>query len=234
MSRARRMGWWIAVPVGIALGLLLAMALDRAAAPAAAAGGEGYAFTVSQLKTNQRIAQQGIRRANRANARLDALDAPATGGGAGGAAGPPGPAGPAGPGAVRISYSAAAGTPAQTALAVDGLTIRTACTVGAAGETQLEITGELTAPATFVGTASIDGGTDPANPASQSAGNFQNALPAGTSPLGTVPAADGTYLRIVANALVALPTRTISVQVAEVADGTADRCSFTGVAVAAG
>jgi hypothetical protein len=220
------MGWWIAVPVGIALGLLLAMALDRAAAPAAAAGEGGYALTVSQLKTNQVIAQQGVRRANRANARLDALGTAARG--------PAGPAGPAGPGASRIAYSAPAGSPAQTALSVDGLTVRTACTTGAGGETQLEITGELAAPADFVGTAGIDGGTDPANPAQQQSGNFQNSLPAGTSPLGTVPAADGTYLRIVANAIVVMPSRTISIQVAEFADGINDRCSFNGVAVPAG
>jgi hypothetical protein len=30
------MGWWLAVPVGIALGLALAVGLDRAAAPASA------------------------------------------------------------------------------------------------------------------------------------------------------------------------------------------------------
>jgi hypothetical protein len=36
MERVRRMGWWIAVPVGVALGLLLALGLGQAASPASA------------------------------------------------------------------------------------------------------------------------------------------------------------------------------------------------------
>ncbi|HEX2502342.1 MAG TPA: hypothetical protein VHK00_00235, partial [Miltoncostaeaceae bacterium] len=73
MERARRMGWWIAVPVGVALGLLLALGLDRAASPASAQGGSGFTLSVEQMRINQRIAQQGVKRANTANARLDAL-----------------------------------------------------------------------------------------------------------------------------------------------------------------
>ena len=82
-----------------------------------------------------------------------------------------------------------------------------------------------------MGSAIVDGGTDPNNPAATNVSNFQNDLPAGVAPLGTVPAADGEYLRVMANALVLMPARTASIRIAELADGIADRCSFTGVAV---
>ena len=226
MERARRMRWWIAVPVGLALGLALAVGLDRAAAPAS--GAAEIAVSAEQLRINQRIAQQGVRRSNRANARLDALRTAATG-----PAGPQGPAGPAGPGATRIAFSAAVGTPPQVVLALDGFTIRAACEAGPSGETALVITGELAAPSTLVGSAIVAGGTDPNNPAATNVSNFQNDLPAGVTPLGTVPAADGEFLRVMANALVLMPARTASIQLAEVADGIADRCSFNGVAVPA-
>ena len=64
MERKRRMRWWTAVPVGLALGL------DRAAAPAGAQSPPGITVSAQQLHINQRISQQGVRRANRANARL--------------------------------------------------------------------------------------------------------------------------------------------------------------------
>jgi hypothetical protein len=224
MPRARRMGWWIAVPVGIALGLLLALGIDRAASPAAGAGGSEIALTVEQLRINQRIAQQGVKRANRANSRLDAL-AP------GSAAGP---AGPAGPGAARISFAGPVGTPARNVLALDGIVLRAACEAGPGGGASLVITGELAAPITLAGTASVDGGADPANPASTSLSNFQNSLAAGAATLGTVPADDGLYLRVVVNVLLIAPTRTVSVDLVEMADGINDRCSFDGVAVPSG
>ena len=226
MERTRRMRWWIAVPVGLALGLALALGLDRAAAPAGAQGPPAITVSVQQLHINQRISQQGVRRANRANARLDALRAAATG-----PAGPQGPTGPAGPGAARIAFSAPVGTPPQVVLTLEGLTIRAACELGASGETNLVITGELAAPSTLVGSAIVDGGTDPNNPAATNVSNFQNDLPAGVAPLGTVPAVDGEYLRVMANALVLMPAHTASIRIAELADGIADRCSFTGVAV---
>jgi hypothetical protein len=219
------MAWWIAVPVGLALGLALVLLLERGAAPANAQGG-GIELSAQQLLINQRIAQQGVKRANRANGRLDALKTTATG-----PAGPRGPAGPAGPGATRISWSAPVGTPPQVALTLDGITVRVACEAGPAGEASLAITGDLAAPSSFVGSVTIDGGTDPANPTTTDVSNFQQDLPAGTSPLGTVPAADGTYLRVLANALVLGPSSTASIRVAEMADGIADRCSFTGLAV---
>jgi hypothetical protein len=226
MERARRWRWWVAVPIGVALGFALAVGLDRAAAPAGAQAAAGVTVSAQQLHINQRISQQAVRRANRANRRLDELQAAATG-----PAGPQGPPGPAGPGATRISWSAPAGTPAQVALAIDGLTIRTACEAGAGGETNLVITSELAGPGSLVGTATIDGGTDPNNPPQTNVANFQNDLPAGTSQLGTLPAADGSYFRVIANALLLTPTRTASTRIAELADGIADRCSFTGVAV---
>jgi hypothetical protein len=85
-----------------------------------------------------------------------------------------------------------------------------------------------------VGSVTLDGGADPANPPSTSVSNFQTDLPAGTSPLGTIPAADGSYARVIADALVVAPRRTVNVRVAEMADGIADRCSFDGLAVPSG
>jgi hypothetical protein len=228
MPRVRRFGWWAAVPAGIALGLLLALAIDRAAPPAAGAA-SGFTVSVEQLKINQRIAQQGVRRANRANARLDAL-APGTGGGAG----PSGAAGPAGPGAARIAFEGPVGTPPRQVMDLAGIVLRASCEAGPAGETLLVLTGDLSQPITLTGTASGDGGTDPANPASTNLNNFQDARPAGTSTLGTVPAGDGTYFRVVVNVLLVSPTRTVSVDLVEMADGINDRCSFNGVAVPSG
>jgi hypothetical protein len=74
------MAWWLAVPLGIALGLALAAGIDSAAGPAVAQGGSGgFALSVEQLKINQRIAQAGVKRANRANNRIDQLTSGAAG-----------------------------------------------------------------------------------------------------------------------------------------------------------
>jgi hypothetical protein len=222
------MGWWLAVPVGIALGLALAVGLDRAAAPASAqGGGSGFTLSVEQLRINQRIAQQGVKRANRANSRLDKLPADGTG--------PAGPAGPAGPGAARIAYSAAAGTPAQTVLELAGVTLSAICEVGGGGETILTVRAGVAQATSLAGTATVDFGTDPSSPTTTLASNFQQALvpgPAGI--LGNATAApDGEFFRVFANVLFITPTRTLSLDVAVLADGAADRCSFNGVAVPA-
>jgi hypothetical protein len=222
-----RLAWWIAVPAGVAAGLALVLGLDRAAEPARAA--QGIAATSQQAAINQRIAQQGIRRANRANARIDALRQPSTG-----PAGPRGPAGPAGPGAGRIAFSAAAGAPRQTVLELAGVTISVGCETGAAGETNLTIRGGAAEPTTLIGSSSDDGG-DPSNPNPTQVNNFQAELPAGTdNPLGGPTAADGEFSRAVATVLFATPARTVSVTVAAIVDGVGDRCSFNGLAVPAG
>ena len=218
------MTWWIAVPVGIAIGLALVLMLDRAATPAQGAG--PITVSAQQLHINQRISQQGVRRANRANARLDALRAAATG-----PAGPQGPAGPAGPGAARIAFSAAVGSPRQTVLELAGVTISVACAAGAAGETNLTIRGGAAEPTTLMG-SSIDVGGDPNNPSPAQVNNFQAELPAGTdNPLGGPGTADGQFSRSVASVLFVTPARTVSVDVAAIVDGVADRCSFNGLAV---
>jgi hypothetical protein len=88
-------------------------------------------------------------------------------------------------------------------------------------------------PATIVGSAAVDTGTDPNNPGPTGVNNFGSDLPAGPAvPLGGPSAADGEYARAVANVLFVTPTRTISVDAVSFADGAADRCSFNGVAVA--
>jgi hypothetical protein len=213
--------------VGIALGLALALAIDRAAAPAS--GAQEIAVTAQQARINQRIAQQGVRRANRANARIDGLRAAAAG-----PAGPPGPAGAAGPAAARIAFAAAAGAPRQTVLELAGVTISVGCEAGPAGETSLTIRGGAADPTTLVGSSSDDGG-DPANPNPAQASNFQAELPAGAdNPLGGPGTADGQFARAVASVLFVTPSRTVSVQVAAIADGVADRCTFNGLAVPSG
>ncbi len=224
---ARRAAWWIAVPAGLALGLALVVGLDRAAAPAR--GAQGIAVSVQQAKINQRISQQGIRRSNRANARIDALRAAATG-----PAGPPGAAGAAGPGAARIAFTAAAGSPRQTVLELAGVTISVGCEIGAAGETNLTIRGGAAEPTTLTGSSSDDGG-DPNAPNPTQVNNFQAELPPGTdNPLGGPGAADGEFSRAVANVLFATPTRTVSVTVAALVDGVGDTCAFNGLAVPSG
>ncbi len=95
----RRSPWWIAVPIALALGALIALGADRASTPAhAQAGSARIAVTPAQLRINQRISQAAVRRSNEALRRLNALGA-----GAGQAAGPQGPQGPPGPAATSIS-----------------------------------------------------------------------------------------------------------------------------------
>jgi hypothetical protein len=223
------MGWWFAVPVGIALGLALALGLDRAAAPASAQGG-GSRVTLSaeQLRINQKISQQAVRRANRANSRLDRLT---TGAGPAGPPGPPGPAGPAGPGAARAAYSAPVGSPAERVLDLAGVTISVGCQAVAGGGAELAITFGLAQPTTFTGTVSRDGGADPNSPTLSEQENIEAALPAGSPPIGGPTAIDGEFRREVASVLFVTPTGTLSFSVALIADGIADRCSFNGVAV---
>jgi hypothetical protein len=223
------LGWWIAVPVGVALGLLLALGLDRAASPATAQGGSGFTLSIEQLRINQRIAQQGVKRANRANSRISGVQAAATG-----PAGPPGPAGPAGPGASRMAYSAAVGAPPQKVLDIPGLAITIGCEAGAGGAASVTTTAALEQPTTLAGSASTDTGTDPNNPGPPDVNNFGTDLPAGPAvPLGGPGAADGEYARSIANVLFITPARTVSVDAVSFVDAAADRCVFNGVAVAA-
>jgi hypothetical protein len=223
--RARRLTWWWAVPLGIALALALAVGIDRAAAPADAASGT-FELTTQQLRINQRIAQQGVRRANRANARLDALKP------GGGPAGPAGPPGPAGPGAARIAFAGPVGTPLRQVLDLDGVALSAGCEAGGGGETNLVISADLAVATTVIGTASGDQGTDPANPPPANTNNFQVDLPAGPgAALGGPSAPDGNYSRAIASLLFVTPEHTISLRAAVMADGIADNCSFNGVAV---
>lgn len=228
MRAARRMGWWVAVPIGIALGLALAIAIDRVAAPASAqTGASVFTLTVDQVRINQRIAQAGVRRSNRANERLDRL----TGAGPG----PPGPPGPAGGvDAKRIAYSAAAGGPPRTVLDLEGLSLRVTCEAGGAGETALSISATVDQETSVIGTASVDAGADPANPNPPGTTNFQITLaPGPANTLGGPTAPDGEFARSIGTVLFIASARTISLNIAVVADGTGDRCSFNGTAVPA-
>ena len=224
------MGWWLAVPIGVALGLALAVGLDRAAEPAGAQGGRsGITLSAEQLRINQRIGQQGVKRANRANTRLDRLPAAATG-----PAGPAGPTGPQGLGATRIAYSAAAGSPAQTVLDQPGLTLSLTCSAVAGGGTALAINAAVPQATTVTGTSIVDEGTDPQMPTMTAPTNFQTELAAGpASPLGGPGAPDGAFVRSVGIVIFIGTTRTFSLNIAVIADGAADRCSFNGTAVPA-
>jgi hypothetical protein len=231
MRAARRMGWWVAVPLGIALGLALALALDSAAAPASAqAGRSGVTLSAEQLRINQKISQAAVKRANRANRRLDTLPSATTA--AAGPAGPRGAAGPAGPGPARIAYSAAAGSPAQTVLDLAGVTISAICETGAGGETVLTNRAAVAQGATFAGTSAVDSGTDPSTPGPTFEANFQFALPAGPANVLGEPLAvpDGEYGRVFSKILLVMPTRTLKIRASVFVDATADRCSFNGVA----
>jgi hypothetical protein len=226
------MTWWLAVPVGIALGVGVAVGIDRAADPAAAQGGRsGFTISAEQLRINQRIGQQGVKRANRANSRLDRLTAAAAG--PPGPAGPAGPPGPAGPGAARIAFSAATGAPAQGVLDLAGVTIAAACVAQAGGGASLDLTFGAAQAGTLVGTLSIATGTDPAAPSATDVQNVQLPLAAGATPSPGDPAPDGEYVREFIGVLFVLPTRTLSLQASSIADAAADRCAFNGVAVPA-
>jgi hypothetical protein len=229
MREARRMGWWLAVPVGLALGLALALALDRAAEPAAGQGGRaGFALSREQLRINQRISQAAVRRSNRANTRLDRLRPAATG--PAGPAGPPGPAGPAGPGAVRIAFSAAAGSPPQGVLDAAGVTMTAACVAEPGGAAAIDVTFGVAQASTVFGTISLATGTDPGAPTL----DFQNIvlpLPAGATLTEGDVAPDGEFVREFTSALIVTPTRTLSFEGSLIADAAADRCSFNGVVV---
>lgn len=227
MRSARRMTWWLAVPAGIALGLAVAVGIDRAADPAAAQGGRsGFTISAEQLRINQRIGQQGVKRANRANGRLDRLTT-----GRAGPAGPVAPAGPAGRGAQRAAYSAAVGAPAQTVLDAAGVTISVACEAGSGGEATLALTFGLAEAMTFAGTITRDSGTDPNAPGLTELEGFRVPFPAGQNPAGGPSAPDGEFVREVSSVMFIAPTRALGVHAALVADGAADRCSLNGVAV---
>jgi hypothetical protein len=227
----RRLWWWIAVPAGVILGLLLALGLDRAASPAGAQGNApGITVGVQQNTINQRIAQAGVRRANRANQRLDQLVPGGGGGGTGGA----GPAGPAGPGAERLAFSSAAGGPGRKVLELAGVSITVSCEPGPSGETGIATIVRVEQETTLVGTATGDSGTDPNNPNPPSSNNFQVELPVGQNvSVGGVSASDGQFTRAFASVLFVTRTRTLSLQVFSFADGASDQCSWNGVAVPA-
>jgi hypothetical protein len=101
---ARGLEWWMAVALGLAVGLIAVAIVGRAAAQEAPEPPAGFQLSVNQLKINQRISQAAVRRSNAATARLDVLEPKVTalaetGGKPGpkGDTGPQGPVGPAGP-----------------------------------------------------------------------------------------------------------------------------------------
>jgi hypothetical protein len=220
------LGWWIAVPVGVALGLLLALGLDRAASPANAQDSSAkFALSVQQIKINQRIAQAGVRRANRA---IERLDQAVPGGGSAGT----GAAGPAAPASERLAFSSPVGGPSKKLFDIAGVSLTVSCEAGGSGETAISTIARVEQETTLAGTATADGGTDPNNPNPAQSNLFQAELPVGqATQLGGVSAPDGEFSRAAADVLFITRTRTISVQAFTFADGASDRCSWNGVAV---
>ena len=108
--------------------------------------------------------------------------------------------------------------------------IDASCEAGGGGETALVIRPTVAQATTVVGTSSTDTGTDINNPNPPDVTNFEAPLAPGQATLGGPTAPDGEFARSIADVMFIAPARTISLNLAAVADG-ADRCSFNGVAV---
>ena len=84
---------------------------------------------------------------------------------------------------------------------------------------------------------SVDQGTDPGDPNTQSfasTGNIQLPLVAGVGfATGPPPVTAPDYLRAIATVIVSSNSRTITLNVASIADAGAEQCSVAGTAVSA-
>jgi hypothetical protein len=157
-------------------------------------------------------------------------------------AGPPGPrgeagpAGPQGPGATRIHLSRD-GTPSATPqpiATVGGLTLKAACDT-TSGQTSLVFAVDSEEAGTIQENFQNDTGSDPHTPGPLQSGNLQVDIPAGAnSNIGGPPAVpSGTFYRIIASLIFTTATKTASIQLAAIVDGSAAHCNVDGVGVAA-
>ena len=155
-----------------------------------------------------------------------------------GPAGAPGPAGAAGPSARRINFRAdATASPSPTTvLDVEGFEIAAACVLDG-GNVRLDLTLTSSEDAIAQDMFSVDQGTDPGNPNTQSfasTGNIQIPLDAGVGfATGPPPVTPPDYLRAIATVIVTSDSRTITLNVASIADAGAEECSVAGTAVSA-
>lgn len=158
--------------------------------------------------------------------------------------GPPGPAGAlgsagaAGPSARRINFRAdATASPSPTTvLDVEGFEIAAACVLDG-GNVRLDLTLTSSEDAIAQDMFSVDQGTDPGDPNTQSfgsTGNIQIPLVAGVGfATGPPPVTAPDYLRAIATVIVSSGSRTITLNVASIADAGAEQCSVAGTAVSA-
>ncbi len=150
--------------------------------------------------------------------------------------GPAGARGSAGPGASLVRYSAPATADADPALALDmpGLQLRAACTEngGDVGVTIAITPGEAV---TGYDRFTADQGTVVNSPTFSTTGNLGLDLPGGVETVLGGPSTNGGsgYARAIATLIVAGPARTITLDVAVVADADTHRCSLDGTAVPA-
>ena len=155
-----------------------------------------------------------------------------------GPAGAPGAAGAAGPSARRINFRAdATASPSPTTvLDVEGFEIAAACVLDG-GNVRLDLTLTSSEDAIAQDMFSVDQGTDPGDPNTQSfasTGNIQIPLAAGVGfPTGPPPVTAPDYLRAIATVIVSSDSRTITLNVASIADAGAEQCSVAGTAVSA-
>jgi hypothetical protein len=115
------------------------------------------------------------------------------------------------------------------------VTLSAVCETGPGGETALTVRTAVAQPTNFVGTSTVDFGTDPSSPAGTTSANFQQSLaPGPASILGSpAAAADGEFFRVFSDVLFITLTQTLNIALSVIAEGAADRCSFNGVAVPA-
>lgn len=152
--------------------------------------------------------------------------------------GPRGPAGAAGPSARGINFSAAAtaGPSPTTVLDVAGFQFAAACVLDA-GNVRLDLTLTSSEDAVVQDMFSVDQGTDPGDSNTQtgaSTGNVQIPLSAGVAFATGIPQVSApNYLRSIATVIVTSDSRTITLNVAAIADADPQECSVAGTAVSA-
>ena len=152
--------------------------------------------------------------------------------------GPPGPAGAAGPSARRINFltDATASPSPTTVLDVEGFQLAAACVLDG-GNVRLDLTLTSSEDAIAQDMFSVDQGTDPGDPNTQSfasTGNIQIPLVADVGfATGPPPVTAPDYLRAIATVIVSSDSRTITLNVASIADAGAEQCSVAGTAVSA-
>lgn len=152
-----------------------------------------------------------------------------------GPVGPAGAAGPAGPGAARLRLAEAATADAapRTILDVPGMRMSGAC-VAHDGQVGMNLSLAPAEDTTINESVLIDQGDDiAAGGQTQGAQNLAISLPGGAPVEVGGPSVETGYVRVIANLVMAMQSRTITAQIVLIVDATAGRCSVDGTAVTA-